>query len=302
MKSFQFNFKEKYQKATLTKSKDWLRKNWFSLSLMVLTIFILTQKDITMEFSMRANPDAVPSSAVFPGSPDQIKVVPAVAPLSDASQKESPASAQQFGWGNLPSLIRNTVSKGNVSNATAEVTKEDLVAAHPNVRFLLFPEMTKSAKLNTSEINSLNNKCKAYARRFAPVAMAEMGRYGIPASITVAQAILHSNAGDDPLVTKSNNHFGIRCFSKECPKGHCSHHGTEAHKSFYRNFNTAWESFRGHSLLLTSKKYQHLLKLDKNDYQGWAKGLQKAGYSKDAQYAAKLIRIIEAMQLAELDN
>jgi flagellum-specific peptidoglycan hydrolase FlgJ len=131
--------------------------------------------------------------------------------------------------------------------------------------------------------------------------MAEMGRYGIPASITVAQAILHSNAGDHPLVAKNNNHFGIRCFSKECPKGHCSHHGTEEHKSFYQNFNTAWESFRGHSLLLTKKKYQHLLKLDKNDYKAWANGLQKAGYSKDPQYAQKLIRIIEAMQLAELD-
>jgi len=131
--------------------------------------------------------------------------------------------------------------------------------------------------------------------------MAEMGRYGVPASITVAQAILHSNAGDDALSLISNNHFGIQCFSKECPKGHCSHHGTETHKSFYRNFNTAWESFRAHSLLMAGKKYQHLLKLEKTDYQAWAKGLQKAGYSKDSQYAAKLIRIIETMRLAELD-
>ncbi len=301
MKSFQFNFKEKYQKVYLKKSKDWLRKNWFSLSLMVFAVFILTQKDITMEFTMRANPDATATPSAVQESTEKGKVVPASVPLSAVSSKEKKTNTQAFGFGNLPSLIRNTVSKGNVPTKAAELTKESVVAAHPNVRFLLFPEMTESAKLNASEVNALNNKCKAYARRFAPVAMAEMGRYGVPASITVAQAILHSNAGDHPLVEKSNNHFGIKCFSKECPKGHCSHHGTEEHKSFYRNFNTAWESFRGHSLLLTNKKYEHLLKLKKKDYKGWANGLQKAGYSKDQQYAQKLIRIIEAMQLAELD-
>lgn len=301
MKSFQFNFKEKYQKIYLKKSKDWFRKNWFSLSLLAFAIFILTQKDITMEFSMRANPDAVTAPQALPNTPVEGKVVPAAAPLSRTSQKEKPAAAQKFGWGNLPDLIRNTVSKGNVSTASAEMSKENAVAAHPNIRFLLFPELAQSAQLSESAINSLNNKCKAYARRFAPVAMAEMGRYGVPASITVAQAILHSNAGDDALATKNNNHFGIQCFSKECPKGHCSHHGTTTHKSFYRNFNTAWESFRAHSLLLTEKKYQHLLKLDKHNYQNWANGLQKAGYSKDPQYAKKLIRIIEAMKLVELD-
>ena len=300
MKSFQFNFNEKYQKVFFNKYKAWIRKNWFSLTLLVFAIFILTQKDITMEFSMRANPNVAPIEQPLPTSKEEGKVVPAAAPLSEVIQQDKSETSQQLGWGSLPGLIRNTVSKGNVST-NAKVTNEEAVAAYPNIRFLLFPEMAKSANLNESAINSINNKCKAYARRFAPVAMAEMGRYGVPASITVAQAILHSNAGDDPLAAKSNNHFGIRCFSKECPKGHCSHHGTQAHKSFYRNFNTAWESFRAHSLLLTNKKYEHLLKLDKKDYQGWAKGLQKAGYSKDPQYAAKLIRIIEAMQLVELD-
>lgn len=301
MKTFQFNFKEKVQKVSIKKSKDWFRKNWFSCSLLVFAIFILTQKDITMEFTMRANPDAVSAPSASPKSTQKSKAVPAAVPLSAVDSKEKAVESQKFGWSNLPSLIRNTSSKGNLSTAPRELTKEEGVAAYPNVRFLLFPEMTESAKLNASEINSINNKCKAYARRFAPVAMAEMGRYGVPASITIAQAILHSNAGDHPLVAKSNNHFGIRCFSKECPKGHCSHHGTEMHKSFYRNFNTAWESFRGHSLLLTQKKYKHLLDLKKKDYKGWAKGLQKAGYSKDSQYAQKLIRIIEAMKLAELD-
>jgi len=79
--------------------------------------------------------------------------------------------------------------------------------------------------------DTVRHLCKFYARRFAPVAMAEMGRYGVPASITVAQAILHSNAGDDAIAIKNNNHFGIQCFSKECPKGHCSHHGCVGCKS-----------------------------------------------------------------------
>ncbi len=301
MKSLQFNFNQKHREVYLQKSKEWLRKNWFNLSLLAFAIFILTQKDITMEFSMRANPNAVPAQSAPSGETKKATVVPATVPLSDAKVTPENTATQQFGWGNLPDLIRNTVSKGNVAETEGAVTKAAAVAAHPNIRFLLFPEMVESAKLSESAINTLNNKCKAYARRFAPVAMAEMGRYGVPASITVAQAILHSNAGDDALAIKNHNHFGLQCFSKECPKGHCSHHGTEAHKSFYRNFNTAWESFRAHSLLLTGKKYKHLLKLDKSDYQGWANGLQKAGYSKDRQYAAKLIRIIEAMRLTELD-
>jgi len=255
-----------------------------------------------MEFTMRNNPGDGIQQSIQPSTSESAKVVPAVVPLSTVSQKDLPNSNQQFGWGDLPDLIRNTGSKGNLSSPKSTMTNEEAVAGYPNIRFLLFPEMSNSTNLSESAINSLNNKCKAYARRFAPVAMAEMGRYGVPASITIAQAILHSNAGDEILATKNNNHFGIRCFSNECPKGHCSHYGSETHKSFYRNFNTAWESFRAHSLLLTSKKYKHLLKVDKNDYQAWAKGLQKAGYSKDAQYAAKLIRIIEAMQLSELDN
>jgi len=302
MKPFQFNFNKKDQKKYIDKSKEWLRKNWFNLSLLAFAIFILTQKDITMEFTMRNNPGDGIQQSIQPSTSESAKVVPAVVPLSTVSQKDLPNSNQQFGWGDLPDLIRNTGSKGNLSSPKSTMTNEEAVAGYPNIRFLLFPEMSNSTNLSESAINSLNNKCKAYARRFAPVAMAEMGRYGVPASITIAQAILHSNAGDEILATKNNNHFGIRCFSNECPKGHCSHYGSETHKSFYRNFNTAWESFRAHSLLLTSKKYKHLLKVDKNDYQAWAKGLQKAGYSKDAQYAAKLIRIIEAMQLSELDN
>jgi len=302
MKSFQFNFSEKYQKKYLNKSKEWLRKNWFNLSLLAFAILILTQKDITMEFTMRNNPGDGTELTNQPSTNESAKVVPALAPLSSGAEKESTNTNQQFGWGDLPDLIRNTGSKGNLSSPKSTMTNEEEVASYPNIRFLLFPKMSNSTNLSESAINSLNNKCKAYARRFAPVAMAEMGRYGVPASITIAQAILHSNAGDEILATKNNNHFGIPCFSKECAKGHCSHYGSETHKSFYRNFNTAWEGFRAHSLLLTNKKYRHLLKLDKNDYKGWAKGLQKAGYSKDAQYAAKLIRIIDAMQLSELDN
>lgn len=299
MKSFQFNFSEKYQKKYFNKPKAWLTKNWFNLSLLAFAIFILTQKDITMEFTMRNNPGGTTQESLQHSTSETAKVVPAVAPLSSESKKKISNTDQQFSWSDL---IRNTGSKGNLSSPKSTMTKEEAVTAYPNIRFLLFPEMVNSTNLSESAINSLNNKCKAYARRFAPVAMAEMGRYGVPASITIAQAILHSNAGDEILATQNNNHFGIRCFSKECSKGHCSHHGSETHKSFYRNFNTSWEGFRAHSLLLTNKKYKHLLKLDKNDYQAWAKGLQKAGYSKDPQYAAKLIRIIEAMQLRELDN
>jgi len=134
-------------------------------------------------------------------------------------------------------------------------------------------------------LTAKQQKQMAYVRRFAKVAKNEMQQYGIPASIKLAQGLLESQAGASTLATKNNNHFGIKCFSKSCQKGHCRNFSDDSHKDFFRNYPTAWESYRAHSLFLKE----------------WAFGLQKAGYATDKQYAQKLIDLIEGLGLARYD-
>ena len=141
---------------------------------------------------------------------------------------------------------------------------------------------------------------KAYVRRFRKVAKVEMEKYGIPASIKMAQAILESNAGRSALSTKNNNHFGMKCFSHTCKKGHCSNFGDDSHKDFFRKYNTAWESWRSHSKLIANGKYKSLLQYG-NDYKKWAAGLKRLGYATARHYDQTLIEIIEKYHLYELD-
>jgi flagellum-specific peptidoglycan hydrolase FlgJ len=145
-------------------------------------------------------------------------------------------------------------------------------------------------------------KQQNYITRFGEVARTEMKKYDIPASITLAQGLIESNAGDSPLSIENNNHFGMKCFSKSCHKGHCSNFTDDSHKDFFRKYETAWESFRAHSIMLGGERYVHLKQLKKSDYKGWANGLQKAGYATDKRYAEKLIHIIEEMELYQFDR
>ncbi len=142
---------------------------------------------------------------------------------------------------------------------------------------------------------------KAYVRRFRKVAKVEMEKYGIPASVKMAQAIIESNAGRSSLARKNNNHFGVKCFSRTCTKGHCSNFGDDSHKDFFRKYGTAWESWRSHSIMIATGKYKSLLRYG-NDYRKWAKGLKKLGYATAPHYDQTLIETIEKYRLYELDE
>ena len=137
----------------------------------------------------------------------------------------------------------------------------------------------------------------AYVKKYASVAKSEMEKFGIPASVTLAQGLIETNAGASKLATKNNNHFGMKCFSKKCKKGHCSNFSDDTHKDFFRIYKSSWDSFRSHSELLIGKRYKHLLKLDKDNYKDWAIGLKKAGYATDKNYHNKLIQLIEDLHL-----
>jgi len=113
---------------------------------------------------------------------------------------------------------------------------------------------------------------------------------------------LESEAGQKNLSSKINNHFGIKCFSKSCTNGHCSNQVSHLDSDFYRAYENAWASFRGHSLLIQNQRYQHLQDLGTKNYVAWAQGLQEAGYSPDPHYAKKIIMIIEYFELTQFDE
>jgi len=142
----------------------------------------------------------------------------------------------------------------------------------------------------------------AYVRRFAKVAQGEMEKYGIPASITLAQGLLESDAGKSDLSARHNNHFGIKCHSRKCPKGHCVNYADDTPKDFFRKYGTAWESFRAHSEFLKRDRYQSLYNLKPTDYKGWARGLEQAGYATASGYGEKLIQIVESLKLHQYDK
>ncbi len=144
-------------------------------------------------------------------------------------------------------------------------------------------------------------QAQAYIERYAPVAVAEMERYGIPASISLAQGLVESRAGQSTLARKNNNHFGIKCFSRKCKRGHCSNHTDDTHKDFFRIFKSPWESWRAHSLMLANGRYAQL-KQHGTDYRAWAIGLKELGYATDKRYDVKLIGMIERYDLTRFDR
>ncbi|QCE41698.1 glucosaminidase domain-containing protein [Psychroserpens sp. NJDZ02] len=143
------------------------------------------------------------------------------------------------------------------------------------------------------------NKTEEYIAVFSDIAKDEMIKYRVPASITLAQGILESGSGQGRLSVEANNHFGIKCHNWEGAK---IYHDDDASQECFRKYKNAKYSFRDHSLFLAERKrYSKLFDLEKDDYQGWAKGLRAAGYATDKKYPNKLISLIERYQLYRFD-
>ena len=148
---------------------------------------------------------------------------------------------------------------------------------------------------------SLNKHTLQYIRKYAPLAVLEMHKYDIPASITLAQGILESGNGRSQLASKSNNHFGIKCHVGW--KGQKVYHDDDEKGECFRKYKFVETSYKDHSEFLSGRRrYANLFKLRKSDYKGWAKGLKKAGYATDKKYPKKIIKIIETYNLYEFDK
>lgn len=150
-------------------------------------------------------------------------------------------------------------------------------------------------------LSAQNVTKEQYINTYRDIAIKEMHRCGIPASITLAQGILESRYGNSELALMSNNHFGIKCHSDW--GGKKVYYDDDELQECFRKYKKPEESFFDHSdFILSRQRYAELFKLRLTDYKGWAHGLKSCGYATDPKYAHRLIAIIEEYNLHEIDK
>lgn len=138
----------------------------------------------------------------------------------------------------------------------------------------------------------------AYINKYKELAIEEMQRTGIPASIKLAQGIHETSAGTSDLVRRSNNHFGLKCKSEWT--GMSVKHTDDAPNECFRKYEDPKDSYKDQSnYLKKSPRYAFLFQLDPTDYRGWAFGLKKAGYATNPKYSQVLIKLIEEYDLQD---
>ena len=153
----------------------------------------------------------------------------------------------------------------------------------------------------TLQAQTRNKQYEAYIKKYRELAVEEMKIYHIPASITLAQGLLESGAGQSALARKSNNHFGIKCGSDWY--GKTVSHDDDARGECFRAYKHPKDSYEDHSKFLAGRpRYASLFNLNITDYKGWARGLKKAGYATNPRYADQLIGIIELYELYKYDD
>lgn len=157
--------------------------------------------------------------------------------------------------------------------------------------FLLAPSAWSSSRISTAE----------YVSTYKEMAIENMRRTGIPASITLAQGILESGSGNSKLAKEGNNHFGIKCHKSWT--GESMRYDDDLEQECFRVYSSPLESFLDHSEFLTKRgRYSFLFELDPLDYKAWAHGLKKAGYATAPDYAWVLIRLIKKYELNKFDS
>ncbi len=141
---------------------------------------------------------------------------------------------------------------------------------------------------------------EAYISEFSALAVTEMQRSGIPASITLAQAILESDSGNSMLAVQGRNHFGIKCHTEW--SGSRIYKDDDAKDECFRVYAKAEDSYADHTeFLRTGRRYANLFSLEPTDYKGWASGLQDCGYATSRKYARQLTDLIERYELHRFD-
>lgn len=256
----------------------WVNRNWFNAILLYLAGHLLFQRDLSLQINMD-------------GSDEKIM---ALAPLATRASLGNNLSSQQAVF--VPAINISQLVTTNLPKTSSKVTTtEEPTFSVSN----LTPALT-AKKGGRGELSEKGQAMQAYIDRYAPAAIRAMNNYGIPASITLAQGLLESNAGESKLALESNNHFGIKC-RRKCKGCTCRNYTDDDVYDMFRVFDSAWESYEEHSILLSSPRYEHLKKYGK-DYKSWAYGLKRAGYATDKTYGQKLIRLIRNLNLDKYDK
>jgi LysM repeat protein len=161
--------------------------------------------------------------------------------------------------------------------------------------------LASSSKPPSASSSSFTLTEDSYINTYKDIAVSEMKRTGIPASITLAQGMIESDYGRSTLAREANNHFGIKCHNDW--SGQKIYHHDDKRNECFRKYGRAEDSYYDHSEFLKSgSRYAFLFDLASTDYKGWARGLKKAGYATNPDYANMLIRTIEEKNLHYYDN
>lgn len=169
-----------------------------------------------------------------------------------------------------------------------------------NLTFAIDPTYARRYHTDDETIRQSHEKCRLFIKRFSPVAIAEMRRYGVPASILLAQSLLASDAGTDVQALESNNFFLRTCQDDNCKALHFTRAGGEEGSDVFSNL---WGSFRAQSLFFkNSETYNRLMDGRNADYSTWARALDVFGYAADPQYGAKILALVKSLDLESFDR
>ena len=221
-------------------------------------------------------------------------------------QRQTKTEVFKFGYAETHPILWKYSESREQRQTKTEVFKFDYAETHPILSkyrdflkkvclcllMILFPAILPAQSLSPDYL--------AYIEMYRETAVRQQQEYGIPASITLAQGLLESGAGQSRLATEGNNHFGIKCHNTW--KGDGIYMDDDEKGECFRKYGDAAESFEDHARFLKRKRYEPLFDLKVTDYKGWAKGLKECGYATDPRYASKLISIIELYSLDEYDT
>lgn len=286
------------------------QQTWVRIAFLGILLFVLSQKELSFQFSIggkTAENNLVIDDLESTRSPKAQPASLTEAFLPKAKQVAAQSTENKKWWDQLKEASKDIRSELNLANAATAVgealteEQQKKAASYSNLGFALSPNFAKKHNVDPKIVQHKQQICLNYIQQFAATAQEEAKLFGIPASITLAQGLLESNAGASSLARKDNNHFGIKC-RKKCIGCRCANYTDDSKFDMFRIFESSWKSFREHSKLLSGKRYKHLKKLPRTDYKNWSNGLQAAGYATDKRYASKLIGIIEAFQLNRFDQ
>ena len=274
--------------AALHKANINKRKTAIQLGFLGLLIFIFSQREFSFQLTM-AIPTAFQKGENF-AKTQQASLIPNAKWWNEVKENQ-PTIEEKMNLANPATAVGAALTEAQQKEA----------AKFSNLGFVLNPKLAKKLGVSDEVVAYKRQKCLDYIQTYLATAKEEMELFGIPVSITLAQGLVESNAGDSRLSKNENNHFGIKCKSK-CLGCRCANYTDDDKYDMFRIFDSPWYSFREHSKLLTGNRYKHLLKLDVSDYKNWARGLQAAGYATNKKYASTLIDVIEKLELYKYDK